>query len=556
MAKIQTQTCPNCGSALGIPEEHERYFKCSFCGSVLEDTARNAVIDNGPQAPIQLTIATGSGFDPGQLAEYGAAAARTARRIALVAGAVVTLAMVGGVVAAVSTGTEVLNAVGEAADVTRNGDDALSGLGVSGFALGDLVASDDETAPDLVLVGNRSESPLLAYVDFDAEEPVRWTTALDGDDGSPNDLLIAGPSLLYKTNGAAIDAFNRRSGAKAFSIALPDEVQTTICEDCVRLIGPNRDVLLTLTAEGTVAAWSATDGTPRWSVRMAGTPRQLLDFGGRIAVVDQAPESPPAVVVLDETTGSPLGTLGVGCDDDFFGTQPIGVYDHLVPAPGGGFVWISDGAIAPCAQRWDPGSAGPTWTAVLPDGLSIIPGDPADVTVTEGAVVQAHQDLVLVLDFASGAVRTIAPPDVDLSLVGVRDGTVVVAATSTRGTARTTIEAFDLATGNRRWSFAPQGERVDSLPDTFVTTDAFATGFVPGGLAVVQHRAEAEELVLQVIPLDSGTASAPATFDLSFGGMLPWPSLFGFVGDDLVLASSTQLRVIDVATGDVVHAGG
>ena len=68
-----SHACTNCGAALAIPKHHDRYFSCSFCGSVLEDTTPPEQQSAGT---ITIQVADSRSLDTSQLTSYAAPAAR------------------------------------------------------------------------------------------------------------------------------------------------------------------------------------------------------------------------------------------------------------------------------------------------------------------------------------------------------------------------------------------------------------------------------------------------------------------------------------------------
>lgn len=91
---MKKQACPSCGATLGIPDKHERVFTCSYCGTVLEDSAVEAA--PGVQVPTtaapQITIVS-NWSDPSTLPTYSGTAARGCGLISTL----VTLIVVGAI---------------------------------------------------------------------------------------------------------------------------------------------------------------------------------------------------------------------------------------------------------------------------------------------------------------------------------------------------------------------------------------------------------------------------------------------------------------------------
>ena len=85
--------CPSCAAPLDVPDEHDRWFRCEFCGSVVEDRST----DHGV---VELHLP--SSVPDVDVVSYGGATTASRPRGALVAGVVVALV---GAAAAVVGGT-------------------------------------------------------------------------------------------------------------------------------------------------------------------------------------------------------------------------------------------------------------------------------------------------------------------------------------------------------------------------------------------------------------------------------------------------------------------
>jgi outer membrane protein assembly factor BamB len=487
-------------------------------------------------------------FDARQLAAYAAPTvlAPTRRGCGIVA-----VAIVAPIVIMVAVGVVLLGrTISENGGISGiTGDD---GLDLSSFTSASIVRSDDETGPDLAVMGSAGDGQRLFYLDFDADEPVRWSFGVDAESANLYDEYVAGPELLYVTVDSRVVAFNRRSGAEAFAIDLVDVVQTTICADCIQLLGADRNTLVTLSADGTLAGWNATDGTARWSVRLTEATRQILDIGGNPGVIDQLPGEDPKVFVYDAATGAMVATMAPSCPDATFGgLQPLGISDYLQPVGDGGFVWAPDHPLAGCVQRWDAGGTQPTWTTLRPEGGTNIPYDPENFVVGDGRVAVVQDDTVLTYDLATGAESRFVVAETDMLPVGMAQGVIVLQAESTRGTTRTSLLAIDLVAGNTKWTFEPEGDPYEEFDMLFVTEPGWTASIVGDAVAVVQYRDEPSSLVYQQIPLGSGTATTPAVTPLGSDTFADRPSFFGFSGDTFVLAIGHEVRVVDARTGEV-----
>lgn len=78
MAELERHACPSCAAPLAIPEDHQRYFLCSFCGMVVED--HNA----GFGGDVELSLPDPETVDRGGLVSYTSEFQRKSTRISLV----------------------------------------------------------------------------------------------------------------------------------------------------------------------------------------------------------------------------------------------------------------------------------------------------------------------------------------------------------------------------------------------------------------------------------------------------------------------------------------
>ncbi len=533
MARRRTHECRNCGAPLGIPEDHERFFVCGSCGSVLEDVTPP---EAPPQSPIQITVATAA-VERSELRSYSAPRRAGGRLL----GAVAAVAVAAGGVAYASGAMDGLAEMAETA-VARDR--------VHNHATATTIGSDDSTGADVVAVARTTDGIELQYLDLDATSPQRWAVAADLPEGQEVfTQLAATPELVIVSSGSTLRAHDRARGAVAWSATLSDVIEPNICTACFRLVG---DRVVTLTADGVLAAHAVGSGEQVWAATLQETPRQIVLLGGNPAVLDTVAEV-TSLHVFAALDGAPLAQLPLSCADETFGGRnPVGINEHLLEGPDGSIVFVGTPTFGGCAQRWDPGStSAPAWEVAYqypsPSGI-----DATHARVTPAGILIASGTVVELLDLGTGAPRRITElPDSDLLPLGVGgEGVAVVAAQSTRGSATWSLQGIDLGTGGTRWTFAL--EATDSLLEPgprFAVDDAWTATLDGADLVVAQYRPDDVALVTQTIPVASGTASQPSTIDLSGEGITDLLSAFDWAGRDLHLSMDGTYLVVDAAGG-------
>lgn len=538
MARVE-HACRSCGAALAIPAEHERFFRCEYCGSVLEDRtppeekAQGRIVIELPSSTTEVDTAT--------LETYGRGARLVGRLVSLFV--LATIAATGfGIFQVVRSATDGVGGV-KAADG--------SGLALLNHASGATLASDDSTAPDVITFARGRDGDRIVYVDFDDDPAVRWTADL-GVDADVFAQFVPGGDLVVIATERQLFGLNRGSGAQAWRVELPDVVDANLCDGCLRVMG---DTVVTLAKDGTLSGHELATGAARWSVTLNETPRQLVDFGGAAGALDEV-DGTVVMQLHSVASGEVTGRLGISCRNPTFGSrQPIGIFDTVFPVGGGGLVHLGNPAFGPCAQRWDPPGTAPRWDVPYgrPDGAGIFS---TDVIVEGELMVVVGADRVDAVDLTNGSVRAVAQlPDVDLLPVAAADGVVVVVAKSDRGSGSIELRAVDLAAGNVKWTF--------ELPEAFAVplargvpelgSDHWFALPTGAGLAVLTVDEEAQQLQHRVIPYATGTASSPTTIELSgFAGTLSRAEVIGVAGDVVHLAIDQAVVALDAATGEVV----
>jgi outer membrane protein assembly factor BamB len=566
---IREHKCPNCGAPLGIPHEHERYFKCQFCGTVLEDRASEEEQQTGvfniriskedisaaQQARLQTYTA------PPVITSYSPSYTTTAmgNRIGCII-TIVILFFVGSILAVtmipalLASGAlfEVFRSVGiENPEIPFVEDTGLGGLQLYNFGPITMLPSDDDTTPDFVSVaGAADNTDRLIYVDLENDPALRWNAVIAGEEGTYvyNQFLGDGTRVYFNMTDRIL-AFNREQGALLWEAAVADEIQHNVCPGCFQLFG---DTILTLSAGGDLEAWNTETGAQVWHVALADTPRQIVDFGGNPGVLDRV-DGDVSFNVFSLADGTLLEQFVPACPNEPFPDSPqkIGIYDMMLGRPDGDGAYFFAGIFDPgCIQYWRPGGDGPIWEATFSAdiGRNI---EPENVILTDDTLYIGVTGGAYAVDLASGAFTALHEDgDYDFTPIGARDGVLVLQAERTRGTSRWEIWGLDAALGNVKWTFLPEApDFFDYVSHPLFSEGAWTAGLTPGGLTVVQMYDELPRAIFQTIPLQSGTASAPVTFHFSntIGGH--WVGILGWRGNEFWVVESTNLFVIDVTNG-------
>jgi hypothetical protein len=424
---MREHKCPNCGAPLGIPHEHERYFKCQFCGTVLEDRASKEEQQTGvfniriskedisaaQQARLQAYSA------PPVITSYSTGYTTSATNMGNRVGCIITIVVllfVGGIlfVTIVPTLAATGALVGlfeffgvDNPEIPFVDDSGLASLQLYNFGPLAMLPSDDDTTPDFVSVaGAADDTDRLVYVDLESDPALRWMAIIPGDAGTYvyNQFLGDG-TRVYLNLEAKIMAFNREQGALLWEAAVADEIQHNICPGCFQLFG---DKIVTLSAGGDLEAWNVETGARVWNISLEETPRQIVNFGGNPGVLDRV-EGEVAFNVFNAADGSLADRFTPACPNEPFPDSPqvVGIYDKILGLPNGEGALFFAGIFDPgCIQYWQPGGDAAAWEATFRSEIVrnidldnvVLTGDSLYIGVSGGAYA---------VDLATGTFRVL-----------------------------------------------------------------------------------------------------------------------------------------------------
>jgi hypothetical protein len=233
------------------------------------------------------------------------------------------------------------------------------------------------------------------------------------------------------------------------------------------------------------------------------------------------------------------------------------LYDYVPVAADGSSIYVIGSLYSPgCVEKWDGVTGALVWQAASLPEDALRDKYRENLLFTDTNLFIANSYGVFSVSLADGAAaQLVANEDYDFEPLGARDGVLVLIATRTRGTSRTEIWGVDAALGNVKWTFIPEdADRMDLISTAISSGAEWTAGLTSPGLTVALFMAEPQQLILQTIPLQSGTASPPLTVPIASSLGAYWVELVGFRGSEFWLAADATVRVINVDSGQVQHA--
>ncbi len=543
MTRFQTLTCPNCGAPLSIPDEHQQYFRCDTCGMALEDTAYEE-----PTPTIHISVAA-PGFDLDQLTAYTQTTRppQVERRGGCVTLLVLLVLLVGGGVALAVW--QFSDAVDGAIDTIDGQLPSSDGYEIYSFASGHPLAAADESNDDLLLLARAADGQRVMYLDFDADPVTRWTTASADAAVGAHDPVAATHGTVFVAAERYIYAFDRLTGTPQFTIGIPDVI-APYCTDCLRIFDGAEPTLTALTSDGTLHAFRAETGAPRWSQRLpSDLTRQIIDIGGHPAVIAGTNGSDGVVRVFDTSSGEPRSEQVPACTDR--GGRVTAV-DRLLASTDGGFIWIGDDGFDGCAERWAPGATAPTWHTMLPGNPGVVQLQTDDAVLLGDHTVVPGRGALWLIGNDDGSVRVVERPETDeIVPISISTTTLFIAEHSARGSGTWSLVGIPLDDTRPIWQLALDGDILD--PDSLVVPNQIGWLAIPvdGSVVVMSVDDRAERVEFSLIDGATGTASTPVLLDVP-ADPLGLSAIFDIDAGRVTLGINRGVVVVDATSGQIV----
>lgn len=553
-------TCPSCGRAtrVEVPKDDEpsgnRLTVKSPAGEVTIDLSQWTPGPRGStewdQPAEHIVMAT-------EAAQTAAKATKTGCGIVSVVVTLAILAGIGGIIYAVVSG---VSSVSKSIDA------------ITGTSSSNLYPSSGSVA---VLPGEGSTQDLVLVVtDNSADSKRRLARVKVGPDGSetlwkseplPGDVYTSAVAIegdhLYAAVGDEVRLLSLATGAETWRATLTDKV-TTNCRSCFTVV---QKKLVVRTDDAYLTGFQASSNEPLWSRRLNSTQARADRVGGNLLLADDSatPSEAGSIETLDPATGRAARRFTPSCPPSEENPYPskFGAGDPVVAVPGTGDLVALFGSSTGCLVRWESASGTVRWTLGVNGDFSI--GDEPPVVSSRDLVFGSYGSLVHV-DLGTGrGAQLESVPDAAAEPHSISGRTLIAETTSTRGTSKGGLAAWDLNTNKRLWSTAlPKGSQPAS-DGPYASSDALFDGsprsvLVVGGSTprLVTFEGEGRVVDTQSLDLATGELGRPVrrTFPTRYGGSgTPSLTIEDATPARLVVSVDSLLEVIPLPDGDILR---
>ena len=542
--RIRAVDCPSCGAPLELPAEHQRLFKCSFCGTVLEDLFAQDEQEIG--LPPKVVIHTTTIERPATPRKTASATQPAPRP-----GRLIWAWGIGVIVVAIGLVLFLSGAFGFGGAAIM---DQIEGSRIYSFGPTRLLPSDNDSEPDIIgITSNSDDTDRMIYVDFEANPQLRWHSEPLGEGATYiYNQLVASSTAIFMAYQTTLVAFDRSDGTILWQQEISDEV-SNICQDCLQIFG---DGVVTLTADGILSRYDAQSGESTWSVRLNETTRQLLNLSGRIGVLDKEDEI-VGIHVFTPDAGALVQKLVPECPNETFPSSPqtLGVYDEVLLSLDAQHLYIPIADYEPgCLQTWDTSSLIQTDQANIPrDVLDNFTWEPFLLTAEMLYLSDGHN--LYAISLLDGSYQMVYnSEDHDLTPISAQDGLLLVVAESTRGTRKYYLWGLNIASQTRLWEYDPAAEEMIENSSFTVDEEGVWSANLSAGQPVVLQ-AFSNPARLELVTLDASDGSVKDQYQIEISDMdyTYWGQITYWQEENLYLTIDNQLWWIDALTGTPIN---
>ena len=494
---LRSLNCPNCGAPIDFPEARGT-VKCRFCDSVIERSDEAPTADDEGHA-LKVNITEGriavervgnytqgakrfvikmQGGQPMVIETAGQPAVPPTFSSVTYTNAPPVLTRrkqssnVGCWVWALSIGILLITIVPVAAafinldavmrSLTSGGSltDALTAVPTLGsrFVVGRVAAfipAANDAPPDLLFLadeypqsGGDGQKKLVA---LSGERPQFLWASPALDDDAYDTRILGDAERIYTVSGSRLLAFNRSDGSAAWTASLADKISFNTCVNCLQLYEGR---LFALSDDGSLSAFDADSGQPRWNFRATqDSPRGLYVLGGQIVFMDRDEKSEGVLHAFDPATGERVTHKPTCTSDDFFGPRAADWTTPLYPAATGSDFFMVFGWPSPCILRLDTKTFQPAWVTVPSRDLNLLSSFNPHLILTAEALYLPADDKVLRVDATTGDTQVVLQEnDYVFTLLDQHAEALVLLARRQRGSGRNEVWVVDSTSGERRWS--------------------------------------------------------------------------------------------------------
>ncbi|MEI7770029.1 MAG: PQQ-binding-like beta-propeller repeat protein [Chloroflexales bacterium] len=404
------------------------------------------------------------------------------------------------------------------------------------------IALDGDTRePDLLVISRnhdrKSDTILLLSPDAGA---VRWESAPMGDSGNSWVVAYSAQTIIV-ADGSKLTGLSRADGSRLWEAPLTDRIFYNGCAGCLQVFD---DVVVALTDDGELQAFSAAKGAPLWHVRLNQTTRQLVRVGDMVGVPDTLTKdsSDAGLLIYSPADGKLQRTLTPSCarEGDTYADHP-GYYDRILADPqAGALYWLLDGA--GCLIKVGMGAGGGERRTYGKDLPSF---EEHNALLADGVIYLGDSKQIFVIDARGAARALIANADYDMQPLEAQGDALLVLARRTRGSSRLELWLVDAQSGRQRWARVLKAG--DPISGPYDDGD-FAAHMLAGSVALIEQLKDSEQIQFDLLSLKDGTSSVSTQLQVADAGSsirgVAWGSRTAWIAID----SLYGVRLEDGAT--------
>jgi outer membrane protein assembly factor BamB len=352
---------------------------------------------------------------------------------------------------------------------------------------------------------------------------------------------------------STLAAFDRQDGTIAWQATLSDEVSNS-CQGCLQVLG---NAVVALTTDGVLSGIDAQTGQPTWSVRLNATPRQLLNLGGNVGVLDEEADD-VGISVYETATGGLVGRIVPECPNDVFPDHPqtLGIYDQVLVSADGSNLYVPIADRDPgCIQSWDAATLAQVWQTSVPrEIVNTMEREP--YLLTDRSLYAGGSHSLFAVNLIDHTHREVfSDEDHNLIPLAARDGILVALAERTRGTRKHSVRAIDSVTGSKLWQFEPEAEELDDGGKGVAhSSGIWSLGVTSDRVIILEAFSDPSYLLFTDLKLADGSTSGSRKLDLGDDGFSFWFQVLGWRRDRVYLVMDNELRVVDFMTAEEIDA--
>lgn len=398
----------------------------------------------------------------------------------------------------------------------------------------------------------------LAKFDLGGKK-VSWKAKPFDEIGFSRPMVVDGTNV-YVADGAKVRAIKLSDGTDVWTGPLADKISTS-CQDCMYLVGTK---IVVRTDDGQIQALDTATGASSWNRKVSDIRARPIGAGDKVLVLDGS-IGEYTLTILNLADGAELGTINPACASPSGSAADLGTDSQVIAAPLENAVYVGFGNYNSCWQKYDLANPGTPVMSAYVD-KAYLNSESSIPVIAEGKIVWGERSsgaAVGVVDIASSTGQLIAAEEnMQFSIAGVTGGKAIVRAKNTRGTAKLSVRAIDLASGAQVW------EKSLGEADSLDPPDESPSDILSDGTSKVSMRvtADGKVTVLTVTGASTDTTAKAETVDAATGVTVGSPSavslgkpsgsneaaLIGWSGSRVTFLTAKKMLTFDAADGTQV----